>query len=329
MANETFIGHVDGVVPGTVFGDREAVKAAKLHYQHQSGISINKDSDGAWVANAIVLNGGYEDDEDHWDWIRYTGAGARDERKKQIADQDWDYKDNAALKRSHERGHPIRIIRGHKGDKQYSPKEGYRYDGLYEITDIRMVPGKSGWQICQFDLYRLTDSQQELTKAEQDIAALFDFDAEEKFPETRTTTVQRIVRDTAVVRRVKEMYDHTCQVCGIRLVGAGARHTAKGRTSGRWGNGIGGLMWSRTSSAFAPTATCASTTVPSTSRTTGGLWTARPPRSRMPSFPNSPGIPGTTSASTTSGTTARGGTRSCPRPSALPATGQPRVAVPR
>ncbi|MER7399269.1 YDG/SRA domain-containing protein [Streptomyces sp. NPDC000151] len=229
MANETFIGHVDGAIPGSSFESRDAVKAANLHSQNQAGISTNKDSDGQRVANAIVLNGGYEDDEDHWHWIRYTGAGGRnDSKKNQVADQDWEQQTNAALKLSYERGHPIRIIRGHEGDKRYSPKNGYRYDGLYGITDIRMVEGKSGWQICQFDLHRLTDSKQELTEPEQKIAALFDFDAEEKFPETRTTTVQRIVRDTAVVRRVKGMYDHECQVCGFRLVGGDGKAYSEG-----------------------------------------------------------------------------------------------------
>jgi putative restriction endonuclease len=35
----------------------------------------------------------------------------------------------------------------------------------------------------------------------------------------RETTVLRIVRDTKQARRIKEMYDYGCQMCGIRLEG--------------------------------------------------------------------------------------------------------------
>ncbi|MGI5469616.1 YDG/SRA domain-containing protein [Streptomyces sp. CA-132043] len=230
MANETFVGHVDGVLPGDRFEDREAVKAANLHSDNQAGISTSKDTDGCWVANAIALNGGYEDDEDHGDWIRYTGAGGRDQsRKNQVADQDWDHRTNAALKRSYDRGYPVRIIRGHKAKTKYSPKSGYSYDGLYAITDLRMVSGKSGWQICQFDLHRLADVREELTDVERKVeAALADFTDQEKFPETRITTVQRIVRDSCVVRRVKELYGHQCQMCGTRLVGGDGQGYSEG-----------------------------------------------------------------------------------------------------
>ncbi|MEV0602588.1 YDG/SRA domain-containing protein [Streptomyces sp. NPDC050315] len=230
MANDTFVGHVDGVLPGDVFEDREAVKAANLHSDNQAGISTSKDTDGCWVANAIALNGGYEDDEDHGDWIRYTGAGGRDQStKKQISDQDWDHRTNAALRRSYDRGYPIRIIRGSKAKTEHAPKKGYRYDGLYAITDLRMISGKSDWRICQFDLHRLTDVREELTEVERKVeAALLDFTAEEKFPETRMTTVQRIVRDSSVVRRVKEMYGHECQVCRTRLVGGDGKGYSEG-----------------------------------------------------------------------------------------------------
>ena len=36
-------------------------------------------------------------------------------------------------------------------------------------------------------------------------------------PGRRATTVQRIVRSTAVTSRVKELNDHRCQVCGTRI----------------------------------------------------------------------------------------------------------------
>lgn len=79
---ERAIGHIDGVVPGEVFSSRVAVKGANLHGDTMRGISRLKDADGSYVADAIVLNGGYEDDEDGWTWIRYTGASPDKEKTK-------------------------------------------------------------------------------------------------------------------------------------------------------------------------------------------------------------------------------------------------------
>lgn len=230
------IGHIPGVVPGTIFHRRRHVFDALLHGDLMRGISTLVDeAHGDKVADAIVLNGGYEDDEDHWDWIRYTGAGGQDETaKKQVASQDWAREENAALQLSYEREYPIRIIRGYNGDKRFSLKDNYRYDGLYRITETRTAVSKtktsdgSAIYICQFDLHRLPDSFQELSDAAQKAATLFDFDLEGNFPKTQATIVQRIVRDSAMIRRVKAVHNHECQVCGIYLVGADGKRYSEG-----------------------------------------------------------------------------------------------------
>lgn len=229
------IGHIEDVIPGSVFHRRRDIFAEKLHGNTQAGISFLRDVDDEYVSDAIVLNGGYGDDEDHWDWVRYTGAGGQNEnRTRQISDQNWEHQGNAALKLSFERKYPIRVIRGPEGDSRYSLEDDYRYDGLYEITCIRTAyskPAESGgetFKICQFDLHRLPTCQQELTVQEQNAAALFDFDSVEKFPETRTTTVERIVRDSAVVRRVKQIHNHECQICGFTIVGGGGQRYSEG-----------------------------------------------------------------------------------------------------
>ncbi|MFF3504936.1 YDG/SRA domain-containing protein [Streptomyces sp. NPDC003247] len=163
--SERVVGHIEGVVPGELFPGRVAVRDAKLHGDNMRGISRLKAEDGAYVADAIVLNGGYVDDEDGWVWVRYTGASPDKDKaqdgKSLLRSQSWDYRDNAALKLSYERGHHVRIIRGYKGDARYSPGKGYRYDGLYVITAIRTAisrmsaPDGSLIEICQFDLERL------------------------------------------------------------------------------------------------------------------------------------------------------------------------------
>ncbi|MFG2634261.1 YDG/SRA domain-containing protein [Streptomyces sp. NPDC048362] len=246
---ERVIGHIDDIVSGAIFRRRTDVRRAKLHGETQRGISRLKDVDGSYVSDAIVLNGGYEDDQDDWVRIKYTGASpdkdkARDGRL--LRSQSWDYRDNAALKLSFERSRPIRIIRGPDGDARYSLPDDYRYDGLYRITETRTAiskspaPDGSQIEICQFLLERLPEPQQELTAVERQIASVLvqqqealdpgveaaaadpsetDASDVERFPVTRAMSVQRIVRDAAAARRIKELYEHECQVCGLRLVG--------------------------------------------------------------------------------------------------------------
>ncbi|MEN8650200.1 YDG/SRA domain-containing protein [Streptomyces sp. 21So2-11] len=229
MGSERKIGHIAGVVPGAVLHRRIDVQRAKLHGDMQRGISKLRDVDGKLVGDAIVLNGGYVDDEDEWTSIRYTGASPDKDRdpvtKALLRDQDWAYDDNAALKLSYERKHQVRIIRGYNGDRRFSLHDNYRYDGLYEISEIRTAVSKTpapdgrGIKICQFDLKRLPDAKQELTALEQQVAEILSFDEPEKFPETSTTQVQRLVRDTAAARRIKDLYGGQCQVCETRVIG--------------------------------------------------------------------------------------------------------------
>lgn len=224
-AYRAVFGHVGDILPGTHFDSRQEVKDAKLHKEQRAGISWGRDSDGERAADAIVLSEGYEDDHDQWGEVLYTGAGGRDENTgRQIADQNWDNYGNSGLRRSRINGHPIRVIRGRGGDLSYSPVSGYRYDGLYEIVEERQEKGVSGFQICRFKLRRLVEDRQELTPIEQQVQDMLD-----GAPPRVTATVDRIIRDTAVARRVKRWYQHTCQICRLPLVvGAGGVSYAEG-----------------------------------------------------------------------------------------------------
>ncbi|MFE9998341.1 YDG/SRA domain-containing protein [Streptomyces avermitilis] len=263
---ERRIGHIEGIAPAAEFHRRKQVKRNNLHRDTMRGISWLADEDGSDVADAIVLHGGYDDDKDDWSWVRYTGASPDKEKYKDggvpklRCSQSWTYQDNAALKRSYERGHPIRVIRGWKGDSRYSPIDCYRYDGLYTITEIRTAlskwpaPDGTPIEICQFDLRRLPDELQDPTSVEQQIADLLDEQEEldlpqeqleaaegeseeeseeespqgEKFPKTRAARIQRLVRDAAVSRNVKDLYGGECQACGLRLVGPDGRPYSEG-----------------------------------------------------------------------------------------------------
>ncbi|MFI9763996.1 YDG/SRA domain-containing protein [Streptomyces sp. NPDC051963] len=246
MGNERVIGYVEGVGPGSFFQGRRELFDAQLHGDLQRGISRIKDLDGSWVSDCIVLNGGYEDDADDWHSIRYTGASPDKEKyedrgvTKLNRSQSWEYRDNAALQLSYERGHLIRVVRGYEGEKRYSPGKGYRYDGLYLIADSRTAiakspaPDGSEIEICQFELERLPDSLQEVTGLERrTIDALKEKGEKqeeevEKYPAIRSSWVQRQVRDSALTRRIKKLYDHECQICGLRLIGPDGKPYSEG-----------------------------------------------------------------------------------------------------
>ncbi|SOE74554.1 HNH endonuclease [Streptomyces sp. OV198] len=263
---ERKIGHIEGIAPGAEFHRRKQVKRNNLHRDTMRGISWLVDRDGSDVADAIVLHGGYDDDKDDWTSVRYTGASPDKDKYKDggvpklRCSQSWAYQDNAALKRSYERGHPIRVIRGWKGDSRYSPIGCYRYDGLYEITEIRTAlskwpaPDGTPVEICQFDLKRLPDERQDPTSMERQIADLLhqqeELDAPqdqleaaedeseeetaegppegEKFPKVRAARIQRLVRDAGVARNVKNLHGGECQACGLRLVGPDERPYSEG-----------------------------------------------------------------------------------------------------
>ena len=171
-----------------------------------AGIS-GSGSDGA---DSLVVSGGYEDDVDAGDLIVYTGHGGNDpSTRKQVADQDLTV-GNLALARSCLDGLPVRVVRGAGGDPKYSPPSGYRYDGLYYVEDYWHEIGRSGFRVYRYRLVKQPDTPSPTPSTD-----LMSISAR---PTSRITTeVQRLVRSTVTVQRVKHLHDYTCQVCGIRI----------------------------------------------------------------------------------------------------------------
>lgn len=140
-----------GLVPllalGSAFRNRQELRDAGVHRPLQAGIDGNKNG-----AYSIVVSGGYVDDHDEGDVIIYTGHGGNDpQSKRQIKDQEWT-RGNAALRLNEELGLPVRVTRGHKGDKRFSPSTGYRYDGVFLVESSWDEIGIDGFRICRFRL---------------------------------------------------------------------------------------------------------------------------------------------------------------------------------
>ncbi len=208
MANNNtgrVFGHIHGTTVGQIFKDRAALAKAGIHKPIQAGIS----GGGKEGADSIVLSGGYEDDQDEGNVIIYTGAGGRDENTgKQIADQEL-ITTNLALARSHLEGLPVRVSRSNKHKDPKSKVKGYEYAGLYKVDDYWREKGRSGSYVWR---YRLIACDAQLT--EEIPKKPSSGNAETKRVEA---TVQRIVRDTKIAKRVKQLHNYQCQVCGIAL----------------------------------------------------------------------------------------------------------------
>jgi E3 ubiquitin-protein ligase UHRF1 len=92
-------------------------------------------------AVSIVLSGGYIGNEDYGDHFAYSGSGS-DGNLKGVnmamaitcaANFGIENVPNSAKAKDWRKSKAIRVVRGSKGDKNYSPKAGYRYDGIYKI----------------------------------------------------------------------------------------------------------------------------------------------------------------------------------------------------
>jgi hypothetical protein len=67
---------------------------------------------------------------DHGDYFIYAGEGGRAKRNgHQFKDQTLT-RGNLALSLNIETKKPVRVIRGYKAHTKFTPKIGYRYDGI-------------------------------------------------------------------------------------------------------------------------------------------------------------------------------------------------------
>ena len=198
-SSEMVFGHINGTYEGQVFANREELGLSGIHAPPMHGIWGRQKEGSA----SIVLSGGYADDVDEWDYILYTGQGGQDAPGgKQIKDQEFTL-GNRGLQLNKEYNLPVRVTRGYQLEE--GPEQGYRYDGLYYVTDYERVKGKEGYLICRFHLQRENSTSEE--EIEQPTS-----------PADRAPhTVNRIVRNVKFAEQIKELYNNTCQVCNVFL----------------------------------------------------------------------------------------------------------------
>lgn len=151
----------------------------------------------------------------------YTGHGGRNPvTNQQISDQLLT-RGNLAIAKNSITGLPIRVIRGHNHRSQYSPPFGYRYDGLFRVDSYWRSIGRSGRNIYRFRLIKFSEPLTTQVASQETLKAIRENSGTYDVVQRRAMTVQRIVRDTVMAQYVKELYQHRCQVCGLRLETSG------------------------------------------------------------------------------------------------------------
>lgn len=212
MAKKRIFGEIPGAATGATYPDRHELYLAGVHRHTQAGIAGTPE-DGA---DSIVVSGGYKDDIDQGNVIIYTGHGGRDKNGRHVKDQEL-LKGNLALVRSQLDGLPVRVVRGADRRNKFAPASGYRYDGLFRIESHWHEIGAAGFKVWRFKLVQ--DGVMPLDPPDTpDEPEPGGPNGPNKRPTKRTTvTVQRVVRDTALSRKVKKQYDHSCQVCSLRI----------------------------------------------------------------------------------------------------------------
>ena len=139
-------GNIQDCKIGQIFINRKDLHIAGIHGPLQAGI-WGKASEGAC---SIVLSGGYIDDRDALDKITYTGDSGRDPKNgRQSSDQVLSPGNSGLIKSFHDKL-PIRVSRGFQTN--LGPEFGYRFDGLYFISDYVYKKGSDGFMVYQFYL---------------------------------------------------------------------------------------------------------------------------------------------------------------------------------
>ncbi|MER6174191.1 YDG/SRA domain-containing protein [Streptosporangium sp. NPDC001681] len=206
-------GYPEGWKPPT--GKRAELREVGLHAHNVAGISGKADEG----ADAIVLNGGYPDDDDRGLVIIYTGHGGQDANtKKQIAHQDLEDSGNAALVKSQLDSLPVRVIRGSKEKSPYAPNTGYQYDGLYRVVRHWFKTRADGFRVCQFLMVKI-GSQYDVSDPDYpDDLVIEDAPNVSQLPlepiRRTKTTINKANRRAEVVRKVKDLHANLCQICG-------------------------------------------------------------------------------------------------------------------
>ncbi|KAK5715265.1 hypothetical protein LTR17_016866 [Elasticomyces elasticus] len=135
------------IAVGSWWARKLVAKFHGAHEMHGAGIAGDKYS-GAF---SIVVSGAYSDvDEDHGNYLYYSAPQSSEHADPNTT------KTSTALEQSCRTRQPVRVIRS-AGTSRWSPRCGFRYDGLYEVTSMQRKTNKLRGSYNRFTLERLDD----------------------------------------------------------------------------------------------------------------------------------------------------------------------------
>ena len=104
------------------------------------------------------------------------------------------------------------MIRGWECNKEYSPKNGYRYDGLFQVAKNWYEPSKDGPLVIRFELFKYQNalSSSSLIDGEPPTG--------QNLPGRKEVTIFKLERESKVRDWVKQIHADKCQFCGITLI---------------------------------------------------------------------------------------------------------------
>ncbi|KAG6829205.1 hypothetical protein H0H92_005334 [Tricholoma furcatifolium] len=143
---------------------RAKLSEAGVHSRSYAGISGTVDL-GAF---SIVVSGGYVDDDDQGNFLRYTGTGGQPDsfsgHSAQVADQSFDHRDNRTLQK--QKGpFASSAVRGRVHTPLTKGRSGIPSSTLGFLTKMHLCTdtgstayldkGVDGFAVCKFDLRRV------------------------------------------------------------------------------------------------------------------------------------------------------------------------------
>lgn len=213
-ASGVVYGEIDDCPPGTTFKNRREAFDAGVHRTTQAGIAGQ-----AAGTQSICLSAGYSDDEIDGDLITYTGFGGRDASTgKHIADQQL-VQGNLGLVENYKLGRPVRVLVKMSVLSGKSSDTDYLYLGLFSVISWAWGT-RDGWKVLVYQLRALGYRSLIPEEVALSLARGEDLPAPRK-----SSTVNRLVRNSAVAASVKKLYADTCQICGFQLLTAAGAHS--------------------------------------------------------------------------------------------------------
>lgn len=184
---------------GARFSTRTALYASGVHRDVRRHICGGNST--RLGAESVVIEAHDEYPVDLGSVVYLLGVGPQDRSGRISGDQQFTGA-NRRLGRNVMTGQPVRVVRVVEGE--------YEYAGLWIVEDSFTRVSSTGYQLCVFRV-----RQQDSAASDEELHGWSGADADEA--ERRISTHYRLVRNSALPERVKTLYDHACQVCGIRI----------------------------------------------------------------------------------------------------------------